>query len=196
MVSQTTRKLIQHVYLGLARSALMSPGLLSLCLPLQILVAVGAVQATPRVDAPIAIGQLASEFTLFDLTGQTRTFKVDQGRPAILNFWATWCAPCREEMPILQQAHDTYQRAGLIVLAISQDPMDRAAAARTYWTQSKWTFSSLLDPDGVVARQYQVMLLPSTVFINAHGLVTAIHRGPLNATQLKQYLANIIAPQS
>jgi thiol-disulfide isomerase/thioredoxin len=172
----------------------MSPGLLSLCLPLQLLVTVEAVQAASKVDAPIAIGQLASEFTLFDLTGQTRTFKVDQGHPVILNFWATWCAPCREEMPMLQQAHDTHQRAGLIVVAISQDPMDRAAAARTYWTQSQWTFSSLLDPDGVVARQYQVLLLPSTIFINAQGLVTGIHRGPLNATQLKQYLATIIAP--
>jgi hypothetical protein len=53
----------------------------------------------------------------------------------------------------------------------------------------------LLDPDGVVARQYQVLFLPSTIFINAQGVVTAIHRGPLKAAQLKQYLANIMASQ-
>jgi peroxiredoxin len=176
--------------------ALISAGIFSLGSPLQLLTTVKAAQVTSDVDAPIASGQPASGFTLPDLTGQTKTFNVDSGRPLILNFWATWCEPCREEMPFLQQAHDTHQRAGLIVLAISQDTADRAAAARTYWTQSGWTFSSLLDPDGVVARQYQVLFLPSTIFINAQGVVTAIHRGPLTAAQLKQYLANIMALQS
>jgi thiol-disulfide isomerase/thioredoxin len=112
----------------------------------------------------------------------------------IINFWATWCTPCREEMPLLQQAHDTYQRTGLRVLGISQDTADRAAAARTYWTQAGWTFSSVLDPAVVVAWQYQVLFLPSTIFINAQGVVTAIHRGPINAIQLQQYLATIMAP--
>jgi peroxiredoxin len=195
MASRTIRKLIQHVYLGLPSSVLVSAGMLSLCLPLSLLATGEAAQATYNAEGSIAVGQPASGFTLPDLTGQTRTVNVDRGRPLILNFWATWCAPCREEMPFLQQVHDTHQRAGLIVLGIGQDSADRAAAAHTYWTQSGWTFSSLLDPDGVVARQYQVLFLPSTVFINAQGLVTAIHRGPLSATQLKQYLARIMAPQ-
>ena len=143
--SQTIRELIQQRCLSLAISALISAGIFSLGSPLQFLTTVKAAQVTSDSDAPIAIGQPASGFTLPDLTGQTKTFNVDSGRPLILNFWATWCEPCREEMPFLQQAHDTHQRAGLIVLAISQDTADRAAAARTYWTQSGWTFSSLLD---------------------------------------------------
>jgi peroxiredoxin len=80
----------------------------------------------------------------------------------------------------------------LIVLGISQDTADRLAAVRTYWTQSGWNFPSLLDPDGAVARRYQVILLPSTIFINSQGVVTAIHRGPITTTQIEQYLAKIL----
>ena len=143
----------------------------------------------------MAIGQPAPSFTLSDLTGQTTRVDAAQGRPILLNFWATWCAPCREEMPLLQQVYDTHQRLGLNVVAISQDPADRAAAARAYWTQAGWTFPSLLDPEGAVAKQYQVLFLPSTVFINAEGVVTAIHRGPMNAAQLQQHLATVMAPR-
>jgi cytochrome c biogenesis protein CcmG/thiol:disulfide interchange protein DsbE len=145
--------------------------------------------------ASMAIGQPAPAFTLSDLTGQMTNFSATQGRPILLNFWAAWCAPCREEMPLLQQAYDTHQRAGLTVLAISQDAADRADAARAYWTQAGWTFPSLLDPEGAVARQYQVLLLPSTVFINAEGIVTAVHRGPMNAAQLQQHLATVAPPR-
>jgi thiol-disulfide isomerase/thioredoxin len=122
------------------------------------------------------------------------TLGVHQGRPVILNFWATWCVPCRDEMPLLQQAHETHRHEGLTVLAISQDTAERVSAAHTYWTQAGWTFPTLLDPGGLVARQYRVLFLPSTFFINAKGVVTAIHRGPIRAPQLKQYLARLMAP--
>jgi peroxiredoxin len=167
----------------------------SLCSSLYVLAVVEATQVVSGSGDAMAVGQPSPSFTLPDLAGQTATSSLYQKRPLILNFWATWCAPCREEMPLLQQAYDTHQRAGLMVVAISQDTADRAAAARTYWRQAGWTFPSLLDPDGVVAKQYQVLFLPSTIFMNAHGVVTAIHRGPINATQLKQYLATIMAPR-
>lgn len=193
-VSRSARERLQWVWPGLDGWILVGACMLSLGSPRLLLAGVEAAQVASSPEAPIAVGRPAPAFTLFDLAGQTRTFNANQGRPLILNFWATWCAPCREEMPFLQQAHDTHQRAGLIVLAISQDTADRAAVARTYWAQSGWTFSSSLDPDGAVAQQYQVLLLPSTVFINAQGVVTAMHRGPINATQLEQYLATIMAP--
>jgi peroxiredoxin len=148
-----------------------------------------------RAEPSVEVGQPAPLLALSDLAGQTITLNAYQGRPLIVNFWATWCAPCRDEMPLLQQAYQAYQHAGLIVLGISQDPEDRRAAVRTYWTQSGWTFPSLLDPDGAVAGRYQVLLLPSTIFINAQGVITAMHRGPITAPQLKQYLAKTLASQ-
>jgi peroxiredoxin len=195
MTPRTARGLIQYELRCLARSVLLSAGMLSLCSSLYVLAVVEATQVVSGPGRPIVVGQPSPSFTLPDLAGQTVTSSRYQKCPLILNFWATWCAPCREEMPLLQQAYDTHQRAGLMVVAISQDTADRVAAARTYWTQSGWTFPSLLDPDGVVAKQYQVLFLPSTIFMNAQGVVTAIHRGPINATQLKQYLATIMAPR-
>jgi peroxiredoxin len=141
------------------------------------------------------VGHPAPPLALADLAGQLVTLNAYQGRPLILNFWATWCAPCREEMPILQQAHDAHRHAGLVLLGISQDSEDQIAAVRTYWRQSGWTFPCLLDPDGEAGRRYQVHLLPSTIFINAHGVVMALHRGPITAIQLKQHLAKTLAPQ-
>jgi cytochrome c biogenesis protein CcmG, thiol:disulfide interchange protein DsbE len=188
------RGLIQQVWLALATTILVGSGLPGLRLPPSLLAEVAAAQVASRPAGPIAAGRPAPGFTLSDLAGQTVTLSAYRGRPLIVNFWATWCVPCREEMPLLQRVYHTHQRSGLSVLAISQDTADRATAARTYWRQAGWTFSSLLDPDGVVARQYQVLFLPSTIFINAQGVVTAVHRGPVNATQLKQYLAHIVAP--
>jgi cytochrome c biogenesis protein CcmG/thiol:disulfide interchange protein DsbE len=194
MLAQTARGRAYDVWLGLASAVLVSAGMLGLVSLLSLLAAVEVAQAASGPYGPIAAGRPAPGFTLSDLAGQSRAFQAAQGHPVILHFWATWCAPCREEMPLLQQAYDTHRRAGLIVLAISQDTADRAAGARTYWRQAGWTFTSLLDLDGVVARQYQVLFLPSTIFINAQGVVTAIHRGPLSATQLKQYLVHLMAP--
>jgi peroxiredoxin len=122
------------------------------------------------------------------------TLAAYQGRPVILNFWATWCNPCRQEMPLLQQAYETHQHMGLTVLGISQDESNRSQVVRTYWWRAGLTFPTLLDPDGTAAKRYQVVILPSTIFVDAQGQVTAIHRGPLNASQLEQYLDKIMAP--
>jgi cytochrome c biogenesis protein CcmG/thiol:disulfide interchange protein DsbE len=180
------------VVLGFASSALVSGSSLGWCVPLTLLAKAVAAPAAARSEHPVAVGQPAPPLALPDLAGQIVTLNAYQGRPLIVNFWATWCEPCREEMPLLQQVHNAHQRAGLIVLGISQDSEERLTAVRTYWTQSGWSFPSLLDPDGAVARRYQVFLLPSTIFINAQGVVAAMHHGPINATQIEQYLAKIL----
>jgi len=190
--SRTARGLLRYALLGFASSALLSGSFLSLCSPLTFLAKAAATPAAARSERPVAVGQPAPPLALPDLAGQIVTLNAYQGRPLIINFWATWCEPCREEMPLLQQAHNAHQRAGLGVLGISQDSEERLTAVRTYWTQSGWSFPSLLDPDGAVARRYQVFLLPSTIFINAQGVVAAIHLGPINATQIEQYLAKIL----
>jgi peroxiredoxin len=99
-------------------------------------------------------------------------------------------------MPLFQQAYERHRGAGLVILGISQDAPDRIQAVRDYWTQAGLTFPTLLDPDGTAAKQYQVFVLPSSIFLNAQGVVTAIHQGPLNATQLRQYLEQTMTSQT
>lgn len=136
-------------------------------------------------------GDIAPDFTLADVDGNEVTLADFRGRPVMLNFWATWCAPCRLEMPEMEQAQQDYAADGLAILAINQEePAERVAA---FMDELGLTFSAPLDVDGDVAAQYGAFFLPSSVFINADGEVTAFHRGIIARSQIDDYLAETIA---
>jgi cytochrome c biogenesis protein CcmG/thiol:disulfide interchange protein DsbE len=146
-------------------------------------------------ESPLAVGQPAPPFVTSDLNGTAVALQEYQGRAIILNFWATWCVPCRQEMPILQEAQAAHGDKGLVILALSQDDHRSQEVVRTYVHNAGLTLRTLLDADGKVASLYHVFLLPSTVFINAAGTVTAVHLGPVTHTQMEQYLTRLLAPQ-
>jgi cytochrome c biogenesis protein CcmG/thiol:disulfide interchange protein DsbE len=137
-------------------------------------------------------GQPAPHFAAQGLDGQTITLQEYQGRPVVLNFWATWCVPCRREMPALQAVYEGHQAAGLVVLAINQDQLGAAEAVRAYYAMLGLTLPPLLDPDGQVARRYNVFLLPSTVFVHPTLTITAVHFGPMTQAQIERYLTAIM----
>lgn len=128
-----------------------------------------------KARRPLAPGQPAPAFAAQDPDGNTIALQDYQGRPVIINFWATWCAPCRQEMLALQTVYDTHKAAGLAVLAVSQDQQDKAETVRSYCATLGVTFLPLLDPDGSIATHYSVFLLPSTVFVHPSGTVAAAH---------------------
>jgi cytochrome c biogenesis protein CcmG, thiol:disulfide interchange protein DsbE len=140
----------------------------------------------------LALGQLAPGFVAHDLDGKTITLQDYQGRPVIINFWATWCAPCRQEMLDLQKVYDAHRAAGLAVLAVSQDQQDKAETVRSYCAELGLTFLPLLDPNGSIATHYSVIFLPSTVFVHPSGAVAAVHLGPMTQDQAERYLAAIM----
>jgi peroxiredoxin len=140
----------------------------------------------------LAPGQPAPDFVAHDAHGITIALHDYQGRPVIINFWATWCAPCRQEMRALQTVYEAHQGAGLTVLAVSQDQQHMREAVRAYCTTLGVTFPALLDPDGHVATHYSVFLLPSTVFIHPSGTIAAVHLGAMTPAQIEQYLLAIL----
>jgi cytochrome c biogenesis protein CcmG/thiol:disulfide interchange protein DsbE len=146
-------------------------------------------------NSPLAVGQPAPGFTAPDTHGNVVALQAYHGRPVVLNFWATWCAPCRQELPVLQAAYEAYQDKGLVILAISQDTVEKKEAVRSYVANLGITFPPLLDPEGSVAAHYNVFLLPSTIFINPAGTIVAVHFGPMTRAQIDKQLVAILPQQ-
>ncbi len=133
------------------------------------------------------IGAVAYDFTLPDLDGKAITLSALHGRPVILNFWATWCAPCRIEMPEFQKVYENHPDGELAIIAVNLDePADRVS--KFFRDDLGLTFTALLDDGGVIADKYGVFTYPTTYFINKDGVVTAVHRGSLTEKYIEDYL--------
>ena len=143
---------------------------------------------TPGPALPIGVqtGQQAPDFTLNGPDGVPVRLSDLRGRPIVLNFWATWCPPCRVEAPALQAAFERHESDGVVVLGIDQ--REDAAAVRQFASEFGLTYPLLLDGEGSVSELYQVLGIPTTVFLDARGVVAARHVGPLTEEQIAQYL--------
>ena len=113
---------------------------------------------------------LAPDFSLATPGGRTLRLSDFRGKTVLLNFWASFCAPCREEMPALQMLWEAHRHAGLVVLAVAADRSKSGAAAVMALTESTGvSFPVLLDSNGEVRRQYEVQALPTSYLIGADG---------------------------
>jgi thiol-disulfide isomerase/thioredoxin len=152
-------------------------------------IVVSRVPATPdpTTVAP-QVGFLAPDFTATTLAGQSVTLRQWQGRPVVLNFWATWCPPCRAELPHFQAAHEAYGDE-VVILAIDEreDPRHVAGFARQFGL----TFPIPLDTDGRMGVEYRVRSLPTTYFIDADGVIRRVIRGTTTRAVLDSTLADI-----
>jgi len=133
---------------------------------------------------------LAPDFTLPTLSGEPLTLSSLRGRPVLINFWATWCPPCRVELPALQDAYNRYgDRIGFVAVDVKED----RATVEPFVQQMGLTFPIALDGDGQVSGQlYQVRGIPTTVFIDAQGIVAARHVGPLSPAAIDNYLSPLL----
>ncbi len=146
----------------------------------------------PANANPLLVGDLAYDFALEDLDGNIVHLHDFQGQPVIVNFWATWCAPCRVEMPELQAAFAEYSNENLTILAVDQqEPPD--IVREFFYDEMGLTFTPLLDTESAISELYGTgMVYPTTFFIDGAGVVTAVHRGPMTKSQIDGYLADTI----
>jgi peroxiredoxin len=113
----------------------------------------------------------APEFALKDPAGKQLSLKELRGNVVFLNFWATWCPPCIEEMPAMEKLHHELEKDGLVIWAVNfQEGPERV---KEFFTKHNFTFTALLDPDGKVAELYQAWALPVSVVINKRGEIAA-----------------------
>jgi len=128
-----------------------------------------------------AVGHRAPDFTLRDAQGKPVRLSQLLGKKAVfLNFWATWCVPCREEMPTMERTYREYKTRGLEILAVSVDVGHEAVVAvavSKFMSELKLSFPALLDPGWKVVNLCRVLGLPATYLIDRGGIVRAVEVG-------------------
>lgn len=117
----------------------------------------------------------APDFTLENLTGGNMRLEEYRGQVVLINFWASWCGPCRQEMPILDRLHHRYEDTGFAVLGINVE--GESAPAQEIVDRTNVTFPILIDDGQKVSELYNLEAMPSTVVVDRDGVVRYIHRG-------------------
>jgi len=139
--------------------------------------------------APVS-GAPAPDFSLQDTKGNTVSLADGKGHPVLINFWATWCLPCRAEMPAIEQRFQAHKDAGLLVYAVDFDePQDMV---EDFTKAFGLSFHVLLDPGATVNDLYKVVGYPSSFFVDRDGVIRVVHIGAMTEGQLDDYLSKIL----
>ena len=127
-----------------------------------------------RCAEPV-VGQPASDFVLRSVGGANIRLSEHHGEVVLINFWATWCGPCRQEMPLLDELYAKYQRAGFTLLGVNIDAT--AAQAGEMARALKVTYPLLIDARQEVSRSYAIGAMPMTILIDRQGVVRYVSQG-------------------
>ena len=146
------------------------------------------IAAGKSLSASPAIGSPAPDFELTNLTGDHIRLSELRGTVVLINFWATWCGPCRLEMPAIQERYERY-RPELAVLAVDFD--EPADEVKKFVEELGLTFEVLLDPGAKVQDLYRVRGYPTTYLVDAEGSVQVSHIGLMTEDQLDSYLTQV-----
>lgn len=150
--------------------------------------------ATENVlQSGMGAGKLAPDFTLRNLAGEPVKLSDLHGRPVLINFWASWCGPCRLEMPDLVRAYEAHKAEGLVILAVNPTVEDTLSDVKAFVKEFNMTFPVLLDETGEVTNQvYRLRGLPTSVFVNRTGRITRIHLGAMTNQQITKFVGEIL----
>jgi peroxiredoxin len=128
-----------------------------------------------NAHATIAVSANAPDFTLRSMDGPNLRLHEQRGQVVMINFWATWCGPCRQEMPHLTRLYDKFRSAGFVMLGVNVD--DDARRAIDLATKLGLKFPVLLDTDKTVSRLYDLGTMPTSVLVDRNGRVRFVHNG-------------------
>lgn len=155
----------------------------------------GETEETAAVAAAPQAGFPAPDFTLKTAEGQTYTLSELKGQAILVNVWATWCPPCKAEMPAIEKMYNEYKEQGFVVLAVNSTFQDNPLNIAPFTTEYGLTFPILLDETSDVSRAYQVRSLPSSYFINRYGTITeVVIGGPMSEALLRTRIEEALKP--
>ena len=138
--------------------------------------------AVPKINSP------APDFQLTALDGSSVSLSELRGKAVMINFWATWCGPCRVEMPLLQKFYDQNKEDWVVLAVNNAEPQEKVQA---FIDELELSLPVLLDADGEVTKSYHVRGFPTTLFIDQDGIIRYEHIGILNESLLEGYLQDL-----
>jgi len=143
-----------------------------------------------------AVGYAAPSFSLTGLDGKRYELRAYRGKPVVLNFWASWCGPCRDEAPSFVKLDKLYGDR-LQIIAVNLTASDSAESAREFALEYGFTFPVVLDPEGKTGESYKIRPIPTTLFIDSRGVIADGMLGALAWPDLERRAAALLrAPSS
>jgi peroxiredoxin len=152
-----------------------------LCLLRRLLLAGMMAAALPA--AALELDRAAPDFTLKSLGGKNLKLSEMAGNVVLINFWASWCGPCREEMPLLNDLHKKYEPLGFAVFGVNVE--EDVKGATGFLQNFPVDFPVLLDSANQVSKQYKVIAMPTTVLVDRDGKVRYLHQGYKSGDEIK-----------
>ena len=129
--------------------------------------------------ARVEIGQPAPAYAATSLSGDSVSLAAQKGKVVLLNVWATWCHPCREEIPELQQLHQRYQSRGLELIGVSVDAAGNDAGIQAFAKEFRMTYPIWRDPDERISTQFLILGVPATFVVDRQGVLRWRKMGPV-----------------
>lgn len=147
----------------------------------------------PPANASPREGFSAPDFTLDLLGGGQVQLSELRGQPVMINLWASWCPPCRAEMPAIERVYRAYKERGLVVLGVNTTFQDNEADAATFVQEFGLTFLIPLDRNGSVSKRYQLRGLPSTFFVDRNGVIrSVVVGGPMSEALIQSKMEELL----
>ena len=141
----------------------------------------------------LVVGKPAPDFTLPTLDGTEVSLSQLRGKPVLINFWASWCLPCREEMPELVRSYEAHKAEGFVILGLNLTYSDSLPDVQAFAREFNITFPVLLDEEGAVAeRLYPIPGIPTSIFINRDGTIERIQVGLMSGQQVDRFVEEIL----
>jgi len=132
-------------------------------------------------EAGINEGQLAPDFQLQNLSGESVKLSDYKGKKVILNFWASWCPPCKAEMPHMEQFYKEHKNSDISLVSVNLTNAEKSmSSVKQFMNDYKLTFPILLDKDGMIGNEYQAITIPTSYIIDSTGVIQKRIVGPMD----------------